>query len=65
MKIKISYIVYVLIATIFAGYSILTDIKETIHYQAIYSHLGLMIGLLIAASVLIGITKSLIKELTD
>ena len=58
MKIKISYIVYVVIATIFAGLSIFTDIFET-------SHLGLLIGLLIAASVLIGIAKSLIKELTD
>lgn len=61
MKIKISYIVYVVIATIFAGLSIFTDIFETLHFEAIFSHLGL----LIAASVLIGITKSLIKELTD
>lgn len=65
MKSKISYIVYVVIATIVAGLSIFTDIFETLHFEAIFSHLGLMIGLLIAASVLIGIAKSLIKELTD
>ncbi|MGT2649436.1 hypothetical protein ACVRWB_02545 [Streptococcus troglodytae] len=65
MKNKISFFIYAAIGAIFAGLSLFTTIFETLHFEVIFSHLGLMIGLLISASVLIGIAKSFIKELTN
>ncbi|MGT2836147.1 hypothetical protein [Streptococcus macacae] len=65
MKIKITYAIYALIAIIFAGLSIFTDIFEKYHFEAVFSHLGLFIGLLISAFVLINLAKFFIKELTD
>ena len=44
MKIKTSYLVYAVIATVFAGLSMFTDIFEKGNFEAIFSNLGMIIG---------------------
>ena len=45
MKIKTSYLIYAVIATVFAGLSMVTDIFEKGNFEAIFSNLGMIIGL--------------------
>ena len=49
MKIKTSYLIYAVIGTIFAGLSMFTDIFERGNFEAIFSNLGMIIGLSISA----------------
>ena len=69
MKIKTSYIIYAVIATVFAGLSMFTDIFEKGNFEAIFSNLGMIIGLSISAYILITMAKSfidlVIKELKN
>ena len=60
MKIKTSYLIYAVIGTIFAGLSMFTDIFERGNFEAIFSHLGMIIGLSISAYILITMAKSFI-----
>lgn len=60
MKIKTSYLVYAVIATVFAGLSMFTDIFEKGNFEAIFSNLGMIIGLSISAYILITMAKSFI-----
>ena len=46
MKIKTSYLIYAVIGTVFAGLSMFTDIFEKGNFEAIFSNLGMIIGLL-------------------
>ena len=50
MKIKTSYLIYAVIATVFAGLSMVTDIFEKGNFEAIFSNLGMIIGLSILAT---------------
>ena len=52
MKIKTSYLIYAVIGTVFAGLSMFTDIFEKGNFEAIFSHLGMLIGLSISATFL-------------
>ena len=52
MKIKTSYLIYAVIGTVFAGLSMFTE--------AIFSNLGMIIGLSISAYILITMAKSFI-----
>ena len=52
MKIKTSYLVYAVIATVFAGLSMFTDIFEKGNFEAIFSNLGMIIGLSISAYII-------------
>lgn len=61
MKIKTSYLIYAVIGTIFAGLSMFTDIFEKGNFEAIFSHLGMLIGLSISAYILITMAKSFIN----
>ena len=67
MKIKTSYLIYAAIGTVFAGLSMFTDIFEKGNFEAIFSNLGMIIGLSISAYILITMAKSfidlVIKEL--
>ena len=69
MKIKTSYLIYAVIGTVFAGLSMFTDIFEKGNFEAIFSNLGLIIGLSISAYILITMAKSfidlVIKELKN
>ena len=56
MKIKTSYLVYAVIATVFAGLSMFTDIFEKGNFEAIFSNLGMIIS----AYILITMAKSFI-----
>ena len=58
MKIKTSYLIYAVIATVFAGLSMFTDIFEKGNFEAIFSHLGMLIGLSISAYILINDLKN-------
>ena len=58
MKIKTSYLIYAVIGTIFAGLSMFTDIFERGNFEAIFSHLGMLIGF--SAYILITMAKSFI-----
>lgn len=60
MKIKTSYLIYAVIATVFAGLSMFTDIFEKGNFEAIFSNLGMIIGLSISAYILITMAKSFI-----
>ena len=60
MKIKTSYLIYAVIGTVFAGLSMFTDIFEKGNFEAIFSHLGMLIGLSISAYILITMAKSFI-----
>lgn len=60
MKIKTSYLIYAVIGTIFAGLSMFTDIFEKGNFEAIFSNLGMIIGLSISAYILITMAKSFI-----
>ena len=60
MKIKTSYLIYAVIATVFAGLSMVTDIFEKGNFEAIFSNLGMIIGLSISAYILITMAKSFI-----
>lgn len=60
MKIKTSCLIYAVIATVFAGLSMFTDIFEKVNFEAIFSHLGMLIGLSISACILITMAKSFI-----
>lgn len=60
MKIKTSYLIYAIIGTVFAGLSMFTDIFEKGNFEAIFSHLGMIIGLSISAYILITMAKSFI-----
>ena len=60
MKIKTSYLIYAVIGTIFAGLSMFTDIFERGNFEAIFSNLGMIIGLSISAYILITMAKSFI-----
>ncbi|MGT2803095.1 hypothetical protein SAMN02910293_00674 [Streptococcus henryi] len=63
MKNKPSLIIYALIGSTFAGLSVFTNLFEIVRFESIFSHMGQFIGVLISASILISITKSIIKEL--
>ena len=69
MKIKTSYLIYAVIGTVFAGLSMFTDIFEKGNFEAIFSNLGMIIGLSISAYSLITMAKSfidlVIKELKN
>lgn len=69
MKIKTSYLIYAVIGTVFAGLSMFTDIFEKGNFEAIFSNLGMIIGLSISAYILITMAKSfidlVIKELKN
>ena len=69
MKIKASYLIYAVIGTVFAGLSMFTDIFEKGNFEAIFSNLGMIIGLSISAYILITMAKSfidlVIKELKN
>ena len=58
--IKTSYLIYAVIGTIFAGLSMFTDIFEKGNFEAIFSNLGMIIGLSISAYILITMAKSFI-----
>ena len=60
MKIKTSYLIYAVIATVFTGLSMFTDIFEKGNFEAIFSNLGMIIGLSIPAYILITMAKSFI-----
>ena len=60
MKIKTSYLIYAVIGTVFAGLSMFTDIFEKGNFEAIFSNLGMIIGLSISAYILITMAKSFI-----
>ena len=60
MKIKTSYLIYAVIATVFAGLSMFTDIFEKGNFEAIFSNLGMIIGLSISAYIIITMAKSFI-----
>ena len=60
MKIKTSYLIYAIIGTVFAGLSMFTDIFEKGNFEAIFSNLGMIIGLSISAYILITMAKSFI-----
>ena len=60
MKIKTSYLIYAVIAIIFAGLSMFTDIFEKGNFEAIFSNLGMIISLSISAYILITMAKSFI-----
>ena len=66
MKIKTSYLIYAVIGTVFAGLSMFTDFFEKGNFEAIFSNLGMIIGLSI---ILITMAKSfidlVIKELKN
>ena len=61
MKIKTSYLIYAVIGTVFAGLSMFTDIFEKGNFEAIFSNLGMIIGLSISAYILITMAKSFIN----
>lgn len=63
MKHKTSVMIYGIIASVFAGLSLFTDIFETFNVEVFFSWMGYLIGGLISLSVLIGMVKSLLKEL--
>ena len=69
MKIKTSYLIYAVIGTVFAGLSMFTDFFEKGNFEAIFSNLGMIIGLAISAYILITMAKSfidlVIKELKN
>lgn len=65
MKIKLSYIIYAVIGTVFAVLSVFTTVFEQLKFETIFSHFGEFMGLLISATIIISIVKSLIKELAD
>ena len=65
MKIKTSYLIYAVIGTIFAGLSMFTDIFEKGNFEAIFSHLGMLISLSISAYILITMTKSFIDPVIN
>ncbi|MDY4001589.1 hypothetical protein [Streptococcus orisratti] len=65
MKHKTSVMIYGIIASVFAGLSLFTDIFETFNVEVFFSWMGYLIGGLISLSVLIGMVKSLLKELLD
>ena len=65
MKHKTSVMIYGIIASVFAGLSLFTDIFETFNAEVLFSWMGYLIGRLISLSVLIGMVKSLLKELLD
>ncbi len=65
MKHKTSVMIYGIIASVFAGLSLFTDIFETFNTEVLFSWMGYLIGGLISLSVLIGMVKSLLKELLD
>ncbi|MGT2906708.1 hypothetical protein [Streptococcus dentiloxodontae] len=65
MKNRIAVIIYGIIAIVFASLSVFTGIFEKLNLEVIFSHIGYLIGLLISVSVLIGMAKSLLKELLD
>lgn len=65
MKHKNSVMIYGIIASVFAGLSLFTDIFETFNVEVFFSSMGYLIGGLISLSVLIGMVKSLLKELLD
>ena len=69
MKIKTSYLIYAVIGTVFAGLSMFTDFFEKGNFEAIFSNLGMIIGLSISAYILITMAKSfidlVIKELKN
>ena len=69
MKMKTSYLIYAVIGTVFAGLSMFTDIFEKGNFEAIFSNLGMIIGLSISAYILITMAKSfidlVIKELKN
>lgn len=65
MKHKTSVMIYGIIASVFAGLSLFTDIFETFNVEVLFSWMGYLIGGLISLSVLIGMVKSLLKELLD
>ncbi len=62
MKNKTSLIIYAVIATGFCLMSF-TNFFDTFHLENFFSHLGALIGLSIAALVLITMDKSIIEEL--
>ena len=57
MKIKTSYLIYAVIGTVFAGLSMFF---EKGNFEAIFSNLGMIIGLSISAYILITMAKSFI-----
>ena len=61
MKIKTSYLIYAVIGTVFAGLSMFTDIFEKGNFEAIFSNLGMIIGLSISAYILITMAKRFIN----
>lgn len=65
MKHKTSVMIYGIIASVFAVLSLFTDIFETFNAEVLFSWMGYLIGGLISLSVLIGMVKSLLKELLD
>lgn len=65
MKIKTSYLIYAVIGTIFAGLSMFTDIFEKGNFEAIFSHLGMLISLSISAYILITMAKSFIDPVIN
>ena len=69
MKIKTSSLIYAVIGTVFAGLSMFTDFFEKGNFEAIFSNLGMIIGLSISAYILITMAKSfidlVIKELKN
>lgn len=65
MKHKTSVMIYGIIASVFAGLSLFTDIFEIFNVEVLFSWMGYLIGELISLSVLIGMVRSLLKELLD
>ncbi|MDY5635891.1 MAG: hypothetical protein SPF57_06075 [Streptococcus orisratti] len=65
MKHKTSVMIYGIIASVFTGLSLFTDIFETFNAEVLFSWMGYLIGGLISLSVLNGMVKSLLKELLD
>ena len=59
MKIKTSYLIYAVIGTVFAGLSMFIDILEKGNFEAIFSNLGMIIGLHIPFPILITMAKVL------
>ena len=62
MKNKSSIIIYAVIAAIFSGLSLFTDVFDHLRIDTIFSHFGLLLGLAISASVLLNIAKGFIQS---
>lgn len=69
MKLKVSVVVYALIACVFAGLSLFTDFFETFRLESIFTPFftlfGMLLGFAISLLVLVNLAKGFLKAALD